>query len=77
MQGKNILKYGIGDVDKELMKGRLIDEFHFSFIPVVVQKGRRFFEGINMNGIKLNLKDTHIFNNGVVFHSYIPSYIPG
>jgi dihydrofolate reductase len=74
LRGKNILKYGIGDVDKTLLENRLIDEFHFSYIPVVVQKGRRFFEGINMDEIKLNLKDTHVFDNGVVFHSYIPSY---
>jgi dihydrofolate reductase len=74
LSGKNILKYGIGDVDKPLLENRLIDEFHFSCIPVVVQKGRRFFEGINLQGIKLNLKDTHVFDNGVVFHSYIPIY---
>jgi dihydrofolate reductase len=74
LPGKNILKYGIGDVDKTLLENKLIDEFHFSHIPVVVQKGRRFFEGISLAGITLSPKDTQVFDNGVVFHSYIPSY---
>jgi dihydrofolate reductase len=73
--GKNILKYGVGDLDKTLLEHRLIDEFKFSLIPIVIHKGRRLFDNIDMGGIIMSLTNTQAFNNGVVDVSYKPTYI--
>jgi dihydrofolate reductase len=72
--GKNILKYGVGDLDKTLLQHRLIDEFKFSLIPMAIHKGRRLFENIDMAGITLNLANTQVFNNGVVDVTYKLTY---
>lgn len=69
--GKNIMKYGNGDLDRTLVEHNLIDEFHFSIFPVVVGKGRRLFEGIDTSRLKLELIDTKRFSNGVVTLSYV------
>ncbi len=70
--GKNIMKYGNGDLDKTLIAHNLIDEFSFSIIPVVVGKGRRLFEGIDTSHLKLKLTGTTKFSNGIVTLSYVP-----
>jgi dihydrofolate reductase len=69
--GKSIMKYGNGDLDKTLIAHGLIDEFHFSIIPVVIGKGRRLLEGIDTTNLKLNLTGSTRFSNGVVTLSYI------
>ena len=69
--GKNIMKYGNGDLDKTLIPHGLIDEFHLSIMPVVVGKGRRLFEGIDTTHLNLKLTDTTRFSNGVITLSYI------
>jgi dihydrofolate reductase len=68
--GKNIMKYGCGDLDKTLIKNGLIDEFHFTIFPVVVGKGRRLFEGVDTTRLKLILTETKRFSNGAVALSY-------
>jgi dihydrofolate reductase len=68
--GKNIMKYGNGELDKTLIAQGLIDEFHFTIIPVVIGKGRRLFEGIDTTHLKLKFTGSTRFSNGVVTLSY-------
>lgn len=68
--GKNIMKYGNGELDKTLIANGLIDEFHFTIIPVVVGQGRRLFEGIDTTHLKLKFTGSTKFSNGVVTLSY-------
>lgn len=56
----------------ELIEAGLIDEFHLVVHPMIVGKGRRFFEISNFQE-KLNLKlvDTIIFKSGCVALHYL------
>ncbi len=72
--GKNILKYGNGDVDRTLVAHRLVDEFRFCIFPVTVGKGRRVFEGIDTTGLTLTLLETKTFSNGIVRVRYAAAY---
>jgi dihydrofolate reductase len=72
--GKDILKYGVGDLDKTLLQHRLIDEFKFSIIPIVIHKGRRLFEKMDMSGITLTANLARVYDNGVVDVIYQPVY---
>jgi dihydrofolate reductase len=69
--GKSIMKYGNGDLDRILIAHGLIDEFHFSIMPVVVSKGRRLFEGIDATHLKLKFTSATQFSNGVITLSYV------
>jgi dihydrofolate reductase len=68
--GKSIMKYGNGELDKTLIAHSLIDEFHFSIIPVVIGKGRRLFEDIDTSHLELKLTGSSGYSNGVVTLSY-------
>jgi dihydrofolate reductase len=69
--GKDIIKYGTGELDRELIEHNLIDEFRFSIFPVVVGSGRHLFEGIDVGNRKLELTETRSFSNGVVRMTYV------
>jgi dihydrofolate reductase len=71
--GKNIMKYGTGNLDRTLIRHNLIDEFHFTIFPVVVGDGLRLFEGVDTTGLQLRLTGQHTFENGVVALSYVPA----
>jgi dihydrofolate reductase len=73
--GKAIMKYGTSLLDRTLVKHGLIDEFHFSVFPVVVRRGPRLFDGIDISGMKLTLTATKTFGNGVVALTYVPEYV--
>jgi dihydrofolate reductase len=74
--GKNIMKYGTGQLDRTLIEHNLIDEFHFSLFPLVVGSGQRLFEGIDTTHLKLKLTGTTKFSNGVVVLTYAPTGAP-
>jgi dihydrofolate reductase len=65
-----LLKYGTGELDRALMQGRLVDEFHFWFFPVAVGAGQRLFDGIEPGHLKL-LESTR-FKSGIVVNVYGP-----
>jgi dihydrofolate reductase len=69
---KNIIKYGIGDLGNTLIQHNLVDEFHFSLIPIALGKGARAFEGIDTSAFTLQLTQSKTFKNGVVNLVYIP-----
>jgi dihydrofolate reductase len=68
--GKNLIKYGTGNVDRTLMARGLIDELHIWLIPVVVGKGRRLLEGVDPTSVKLKLSGETRFGNGSVLLRY-------
>jgi dihydrofolate reductase len=70
-RGKNIMKYGTGQLDRTLIEHNLIDEFHFSLFPIAVGSGQRLFEGIDTAHLKLKLTGTTRFSNGVVVLTYV------
>jgi dihydrofolate reductase len=66
--GKNIMKYGLGDVDRALIEQKLIDEIRVSVVPVVIGAGRRLFEGLP--SVPLRFSRVKTFNNGILRISY-------
>ena len=67
--GRNILKYGTGILDKELMKHNLIDLFYITLYPFVFGHGNRFFDGI-VAAQHLKLVETTTFRNGTMVLTY-------
>lgn len=53
-----------------LLKQELIDEFWFLVQPIILGKGRRLFEGLDIN-VKLKLEGSQKLNSGVVALHYL------
>jgi len=69
--GKNILVGGV-DVPSQLMELGLIDEYRLVVSPVIVGKGRRLFEGVNLpEKLQLKLVESKIFKSGSVALRYL------
>jgi dihydrofolate reductase len=58
--GKNILVGGV-DIPSQLIALGLVDEFRFVVMPVLAGKGRRLFEGISPEKIRLKLVESRVF----------------
>ncbi|HWX56584.1 MAG TPA: dihydrofolate reductase family protein [Verrucomicrobiae bacterium] len=70
-QGNNILVGGV-DVPSQLMELGLIDEYRFVVMPVIVGKGRRLFEDVNLpEKRQLKLVESKIFKSGCVGLRYL------
>ncbi len=72
--GKDLIKYGTGQLDRTLVQGRLIDEFHFAIFPLVLGQGRRLFEACNLDNFGLQLTSSTTMSNGIVRVTYVPTY---
>jgi dihydrofolate reductase len=70
--GKDLIKYGTGNVDRTLLARGLIDELHIWLIPVVAGKGRRLLEGVEPTNLKLKLIGEKSFGNSSVLLRYMP-----
>ncbi|GAA0419579.1 pyrimidine reductase [Acrocarpospora corrugata] len=68
--GRNILKYGTGELDHTLLEHRLVDEYHFWLFPVIAGGGRRLLDGLDTTHLKL--VGTRPFASGVVVLIYAP-----
>jgi dihydrofolate reductase len=68
--GKNLLKYGTGELSQALFENNLTDEYHFWLFPVIAGSGQRLFEGLDLTHLKLS--DTTRFNSGIVVLKYVP-----
>jgi dihydrofolate reductase len=69
--GKDILVGGV-DIPSQLMKLGLIDEYRFVIAPIVVGKGRRLFEGVNLpEKLQLKLAESKVFKSGSVALRYL------
>lgn len=69
-----LIKYGVGGLDHTLLKHGLVDEYRFWVVPVVVGKGKRLFEGVDLGGVTLRLTDTKRFATGSVVLTYAPEW---
>jgi len=68
--GQNILKFGTGTLDRTLIAGKLVDEFHFWMFPAIAGSGQRLLDGLDLT--HLNLLDTTRFKSGIVVLTYGP-----
>jgi dihydrofolate reductase len=69
--GKNLLKYGSGNLDRTLIAHELIDEFRLWIFPVKVGSGARLFEGVDTAHLNLKLVGTKTHSNGIVLLTYV------
>jgi dihydrofolate reductase len=72
LPGRNILKWGTGELDRTLLQHGLVDEFHFWYFPVIVGAGKHLFEGTGFDTTHLELADVNRFDSGIVVHVYVP-----
>jgi len=70
-QGKNILIGGVS-LPSQLIELGLVDECYFVVQPIVVGKGRRLLEGINLQErLQIKLAESKIFKSGCVALHYL------
>jgi dihydrofolate reductase len=70
--GKDLIKYGTGNLDRTLVAHGLIDEFRLLVVPVIVGKGQRLYEGVDPASMKLKLTSERRFRSGIVSLTYVP-----
>jgi dihydrofolate reductase len=68
--GRDILKYGTGELDRTLTENNLVDEFHFWLFPLTLGTGRRLFDQVEPASLKL--VDMTRFDSGIVVLVYTP-----
>ena len=62
--GKDILVGGV-DIPSQLIELGLVDEYRFVVMPIIVGKGRRLLEGVNLpERLQLKLVESKIFKSG-------------
>jgi dihydrofolate reductase len=66
----NLLSYGCGELAFELVRHGLADEVHFWVHPVVWGEPWRPFHGLGR--VRMRLKDSTVFRNGVTLQNYEP-----
>jgi dihydrofolate reductase len=64
-RGPNLLIMGSGEIVAQLTEARLIDDYQFVLVPVVLGRGRSLFDGVTGRP-KLELKQHRAFRNGNV-----------
>lgn len=69
--GVDILKFGTGELDRDLITRGLIDELHLWVFPVIAGSGERLLDGL-IDTTHLQLVDTTAFDSGIVVHVYAP-----
>ena len=68
--GRDLLKFGTGELDRALLEHGLLDELHLWIFPVLAGGGQRLIEGIPTT--HLDLVDTTRFRSGIVVNTYAP-----
>jgi dihydrofolate reductase len=69
--GKDLLTGGV-DIPSQLMALGLIDEYRFVVQPIVVGKGRRLLEGIDLKEkLRLKLVESRVFESGCILLRYL------
>jgi dihydrofolate reductase len=68
--GKDLLLMGSATLAHSLMKDGLIDEYQLLVTPIVMGRGRRFFEP--GGGVKLTLTTSKALSSGVIALTYRP-----
>jgi dihydrofolate reductase len=67
--GQDLIMYGCHDLMHSLLEHDLIDEYRLWVYPVVLGKGRSFFED-GVRRMNLDLVDTAVLSSGVVILTY-------
>ena len=67
----DILKFGTGEVDQELLAHSLIDEFHFWVLPVIAGGGARLLDHM-VDLTHLEARGVVTFRSGIVVHVCAP-----
>ena len=69
--GKNILVGGV-DIPSQLIELGLVDEYRFVVMPIIVGKGRRLLEGVNLpEKRRLKLVESKTFKSGCIALRYL------
>jgi dihydrofolate reductase len=68
-EGKNILLFGSGKLMYSCLQRDLIDEFQLWIHPVILGAGRPLFSNLDQR-VNLKLKDSTLFNSGVIAIDY-------
>ena len=68
--GGDLLKFGTGELDRDLIEHGLVDEFHFWIFPVLAGGGQRLIEGIETTHLELVASSR--FASGIVVNTYTP-----
>lgn len=66
----NLLTYGCGEFAFNLVNLGLVDEVHFWVHPIVWSEPDRPFHGLGH--VRMNLKDSTVFDSGVTLQNYQP-----
>ena len=69
--GDQMVIMGSGTIVSQLAPAGVIDEYQLVVMPVVLGEGRTMFEGMKKR-LKLGLKSSRTFRNGVAFLVYQP-----
>jgi dihydrofolate reductase len=69
--GVDMAILGSGSIVSQLTQEKLIDEYQFAMIPVILGRGRTMFEGVK-NALRMELTRSRIFRNGNVLLCYKP-----
>jgi len=67
--GKDIFIFGSSDLTVSMIKLALIDEYRILVNPIILEKGKLLFQGIQ-KPMKLKLLNSRVFKNGNVLLSY-------
>lgn len=67
--GPDLVVLGSGSIVSQLSQARLVDEYQFCIVPVVLGKGRTLFPDVSER-FALTLTKTRSFRNGNVFVTY-------
>ena len=67
--GPDLIIFGSGTIVRQLTDARLIDEYQFVIVPIVLGKGRTMFEWIN-EPMELKWTSVREFRNGNLVASY-------
>lgn len=67
--GQNLLIFGSNTMASTLLKWGLIDEFHINVFPVILGRGKRYYEGLN-DWQQLKLISNKNLRSGVVSLQY-------
>jgi dihydrofolate reductase len=69
--GKNMLLLGSGEVTRLMTRHRLIDEYQFGVVPVVLGRGRKLLDDVRVP-LTMSLLESRAFPTGTVLLRYTP-----
>jgi dihydrofolate reductase len=70
--GPGMAILGSGTIVAQLTPHRLIDEYQFAVVPVVLGKGRTMFDGMRER-VQMRMVSSRSFKNGNVLATYVPA----